>query len=184
VVSGPGGPLADAKRKALAVAHWNRVVEALDGMGSVVGASVYGKARETLVVRAGMWIDRGDCAAADLIAAAEYLTTPAALASIGAEWDLNPAFARAVMVCRAERIAREQKEREEAERKRWEEEFENPANRAVVLKLLAGIATQVGRGRPTTTPTVKRGEDQDEGQTPEQVAAGEEGGTARRKAGG
>lgn len=156
-----------AKRKA-------KALDALDLMGSIVGRRIYDPARETLVLRVGFWLSQGWATADDVCEACESLTTPAALSKIRGEWDMNADLAAAVekiqerkanALAKKEAEARRQADREADDR--WANESDG--NRAVVLKLLESVGTQIGKGRPTQPEVARGDEDQTPGQEAEQA---------------
>lgn len=115
-------------------------------MGALVGTQVYLPIRDSLVLRANLWLGRGEFALADVQAACESLTSAEALARIRGQWDLGAEFAAAIVRCRTRRLEAERSAREAAERRLWPE-AELIRNRAAVLKLLAGVGTRVGKDR-------------------------------------
>lgn len=118
-------------------------VAALDMLGAFIGPKVYDRAKESLHLRAAMWIGEGAVSLADIKAACRQIASPEVSARI--EWDneLLAEFSRRVLTARNQRIDSERRRAEEEERERWAAEAADPAGRARVVELLEQIGTAV-----------------------------------------
>jgi len=143
----------DALAKAKSDAALTQANDALKLLGSAVGSKLYEEVAGVWRVRFALWFHRGDCRVEDVKAACEALSAPAGLARIKFASDLNAELSAAIDAARVRRERREEMERQRAR----DAQPYDPAQRAFVLKTLAGMGRQIGKGRTPNPRSARRG---------------------------